>query len=657
MGFLREVATALALSATVAGVAAALQERPGARAAARVAREIRVPELVGRSLTDARQLLGQAKLQLGRVARARSPRARGTVIRQSVPAGSIVSAGATVDVLVAVGAQTDDVGPGEVGTRDDVQPPPDTARRPVDSASVPDLLGHTRLGAGIVLALKKLTLGSTDSTRDDRNAGKVVRQSPPAGTRVPRQTPVDLVFGFGPKVIVPDLRDSTLAGAGRVLEASGLALGIVESVPTDGDGGRVIRQRPAAQQQVSPGDSVRVSVGVRREVKVPDVVDSLFRAAVATLKRAGLTTGLVNAIESDVEARRVLAQHPAAGSVAQPGTAVALDVATPRRLVTVPGLIGSTPTNAIEGIRAAGLSLGQVDSVLRPGAPGLVDSQHPRGGTRVPPGSGVAFRVVAPIPGVSVPSVIDSSLAAATEVLRRDSLHTGPISYVERAGARRRVVAQQPPPGSTINRGAAVQLTIAVPPPPPPAPPPIRDPVVTGLVTAPADTLPTPRAIDTMPPVPPVLLVPNVLHKRLPVAESLLGDVRIAIERIDTAGTWNENGLLLRQSPVGGAAAPRDMVVRVWIGVWPPVWLLATVAGALLGGGAASAPAAVRRIRDHRRRKRLDYRPCYDRGRQTIIEGAESLGRAELHLSVGQDAGRQVVVEDAAPARPEEEKT
>jgi serine/threonine-protein kinase len=64
--------------------------------------------------------------------------------------------------------------------------------------SVPNIKGQTQSGAITLLANAGLAIGSISSTsvNEGLNGGKVITQSPAAGTPVPAGTPVNLSIGL-----------------------------------------------------------------------------------------------------------------------------------------------------------------------------------------------------------------------------------------------------------------------------------------------------------------------------------------------------------------------------------------------------------------------------------------------------------------------------
>ena len=69
--------------------------------------------------------------------------------------------------------------------------------------------------------------------------------------------------------------------------------------------------------------------------------------------------------------------------------AVDLVVSLGSALITVPNVVGNTYTTAVSTISGAGLTIGNVSTVLTRRSCGIVRSQSPTGGTSVAPGSAV----------------------------------------------------------------------------------------------------------------------------------------------------------------------------------------------------------------------------------------------------------------------------
>jgi len=215
--------------------------------------QVRVPDFVGRSLTEARLIADAVGLELvpsGTV----SDQPISTVLTQDPRSGTIVVQGSSVRLTIATGAQT---------------------------VSVPDLLGLPEAEAVELLAQVGLSLGvRTDAFDPVVAVGSIAGQEPQAGTAVPRGTPVDRVVSMGPgsspsggpsqgatpvptqtaptggALVVGDYRCLTLTDATKRLKADGFMVGSVaytfEGGPVDATW-LVDTQAPAPGERRPPG--------------------------------------------------------------------------------------------------------------------------------------------------------------------------------------------------------------------------------------------------------------------------------------------------------------------------------------------------------------------------------------------------------------------
>ncbi len=207
----------------------------GMRVALR-AREVRVPALANRSVTDANRLLTDLGLDL-RVDD--SPR-----VDPRVPAGHIVQ---------------QDPGPGQVARRHR------SVRVWVSSGprvtTVPRLVGETERTAQLRLDEQALTLGTVSHVEfAGIGDGFVVAQEPPpdeVGTRVSllvnRQA--------GARYVMPDLIGATAGRAAELLRGAGFRVTITGQQSYPGvPPGAVLRQQPQAGYEVSVSDSIALEV-------------------------------------------------------------------------------------------------------------------------------------------------------------------------------------------------------------------------------------------------------------------------------------------------------------------------------------------------------------------------------------------------------------
>lgn len=306
----------------------------------------------------------------------------GTITTQSsstVPAGSVISSNPVAGTLVALGSAVNLV----------------IAGTPV-TVTVPDVVGLTQSNAETAITNAGLVVGTISTASSDTvAAGDVISQNPLAGTSVAQGSAVNLVVSTGPAattVTTPDVVGLAQGVAQSAITAAGLVVGTVTSsnsatVPV----GDIISQNPVAGTTVALGSAVDLVVSLgTATVITPDVVGLAQADAENAIVAAGLVVGTVTTANSDtVPAGDVISQNPVAGASVTQGSAVNLVVSIGPALVSVPGVVGDTYTTAVSAITDAGLTVGNVSTVLTRRSCGMVRSQSPSGGSLVAPGSAV----------------------------------------------------------------------------------------------------------------------------------------------------------------------------------------------------------------------------------------------------------------------------
>jgi serine/threonine-protein kinase len=195
---------------------------------------------------------------------------------------------------------------------------------------------------------------------------------------------------------VPDLYGSDVPSATRLVEETGLALGMVDAFrhPT-ADSGRIIGQHPLPGQLALPGDSVRVSVSIGVQQRpVPDVSDLRGDRAKSALENAGFDV-VLDSVQDDQPRGAVVSIDPEPGSrLSVPGEVrLVLSVGPPQ--VPMPTLLGMEEAAARDTLTALGLVISRVDEISSSGSESnRVITQEPQAGQLVPRGSEVRFTVI-----------------------------------------------------------------------------------------------------------------------------------------------------------------------------------------------------------------------------------------------------------------------
>jgi serine/threonine-protein kinase len=255
---------------------------------------VAVPSLVGLATDTATQRVTDAGLSLTIVQReADDP--KGTVISQTPAPGSFTASGDSVKLVVSRG------------------PPP---------LAIPDVSTLTPDNATATLQFAGFAVNTVQQSSPTVPAGAVIGTDPAIGTKVPRDSAVNLIVSNGPPpVTVPDVSNKAYNDAAQALTALGFAVtrrdDFNATVPT----GTVIGTEPAAGQSLPKGTSVTIVVSKGPQmVTVPDLRTQTLDAATQALQALGLqpdTTGYL-------PGRTVRAQDPPANTSVPVGTTVTL---------------------------------------------------------------------------------------------------------------------------------------------------------------------------------------------------------------------------------------------------------------------------------------------------------------------------------------------
>jgi serine/threonine-protein kinase len=196
---------------------------------------------------------------------------------------------------------------------------------------VPRLLELDEAAAREQIAAAGLALGP-DSSEAHASAepGTVIWQDPPPGVRAPEETRVLIVTSRGAaKVPMPDVAGYDAQLARAFVRAAGLVVSRVESIPGSAAAGVVMATRPPAPAVVAPGTRVVLIVSQGAAIiGVPQLLGLSTTDARVRLEQDGLRIGTVERRRTyDATPGTVIAQRPAAGTLAAPGTVVDIVIA------------------------------------------------------------------------------------------------------------------------------------------------------------------------------------------------------------------------------------------------------------------------------------------------------------------------------------------
>ncbi len=160
--------------------------------------------------------------------------------------------------------------------------------------SVPDLMGKTLEAARSDLAEHKLTLIEKGEEYSDQwERGRIVRQEPPAGSKIKINKTVKVVLSSGSEMVdVPKLTGRSLEAATKMLVELGLNKGKVSQIHTpEYAAGRIIAQEPSpSPQKVKRNTPINLLVSqgdVEPRYLMPDLIGRKAGETVSWLKALG----------------------------------------------------------------------------------------------------------------------------------------------------------------------------------------------------------------------------------------------------------------------------------------------------------------------------------------------------------------------------------
>jgi len=265
------------------------------------------------------------------------------------------------------------------------------------NVTVPNVTGQSEQAASVAIGRAGLTSVPSLAPSSTVPIGRVISQSPVAGSSVHKGSRVSIVVSDGPaSKALPTVEGLTAQQATSQLQAAGFKPVTKSEASTKVAVGRVIGTSPSAGTDAQVGSMVSVIVSSGpAAVRVPNVVGQSRSAAEATLENAGLALGTVGQRVSSAQTPgTVLAQSPAAGSSLHAGGQVSLTVAQVSNEVAVPDVVGKSEALAAAALGAVGLTPKTAPATTTEQSQvGIVLEQSPASGAHVRKGAVVTIGV------------------------------------------------------------------------------------------------------------------------------------------------------------------------------------------------------------------------------------------------------------------------
>jgi serine/threonine-protein kinase len=307
-------------------------------------------------------------------------------------------------------------------------------------------------------------------TRDDDEPASTTTTSA-------QQVEVPRVVGLQEDRALEVLRDAGLEGEvdrRSSREPEGVVIG------QSPEAGAELDEGGAVQLDVSTGQAAGTTTGATttaapETAQVPEVVGLPSSEATSRLREAGFEVRLVE-VPSQEPAGTVVAQNPSAGSEAERGSDVRLNVAqqpegstqptttaAPEpRPASVPDVVGEELADATRAFADEGLKV-SVRYVPSNEAQGRVVAQAQPAGTELQRGDTVQVNVsngAEPQPPATVPGVVGRPLADARRALESAGYEVLAVNLQDEVRNEDRVSSQTPGGGAAVSRGSLVVLYV-----------------------------------------------------------------------------------------------------------------------------------------------------------------------------------------------------
>jgi serine/threonine-protein kinase len=199
---------------------------------------------------------------------------------------------------------------------------------PVSETVVPDLKGLSESDARVAATSAQLNLvvGGSESSAEAKPK-TVLRQSLPAGEKVPTQQTVSVVLAEALPT-VPKLKGMTLDEATKQLKDAGYTIQVAGTVPdAEVPKGQIARQMPEADTNYVKGAAVTVQMsGGPAEVELPKFIGQPYNKAKAEAEALGLKVVVAWVGLGETPTYVILNQSPAAETKLAPGSEVRFTV-------------------------------------------------------------------------------------------------------------------------------------------------------------------------------------------------------------------------------------------------------------------------------------------------------------------------------------------
>ncbi|MBD7914113.1 Stk1 family PASTA domain-containing Ser/Thr kinase [Clostridium sp. Sa3CUN1] len=220
-------------------------------------KEIEVPNIVGSKFDDAKKQFEALGLKLEIKTTEKSDKPENTILETDPKAGMKVKKGTVINVIVSAGEEQIDM--------------PDV--RNYEKTTIEQTLKSKGLNNYII----------TEEYNDTIEVGYFIRQNPAAGTKISKNTEINIVISKGPEtkfIDVANVIDKTLADAKEALK--GFEVKVIEEVTHDESKDGIVLSQDNQGKKLQEGATVTITVG-KYEVPLVDIRNEVGLAENQTL--------------------------------------------------------------------------------------------------------------------------------------------------------------------------------------------------------------------------------------------------------------------------------------------------------------------------------------------------------------------------------------
>ena len=235
-----------------------------------------VPNLLGMEQEAAVESIKNSGFEVGNVNQSYNDQyPEGQVCEQTPDGGKEAAKGSKIDIVISKG------------------------EKPIEQVEVPDLTQASDLDAAKKMITDAgLTVGSTSQESDDADEGKIIGQSPTAGSKVDKGSKVDITISAGPKTTsVPGVVGYSEADATNTLSDAGFNVEVADGDYSDSySKGTVMKQSPTGTAKKGTTVTIYISKGAKPEedpesdgYDINKVLGMMESQAISTLGKHGIT--------------------------------------------------------------------------------------------------------------------------------------------------------------------------------------------------------------------------------------------------------------------------------------------------------------------------------------------------------------------------------